>query len=146
MSNRLKKRKPHKPRQRVKEGRLVEVTTYAGRFSGRARGKNGWLELQSYEINPDMPPDQVMQRTACPDTGQSFAKPFEGHYRHLSEDELKERLETVEEFIRQMGGFTPPDMGQPLWLRVEFLENVIDFELNPPCGCLSRVEKRVGRS
>jgi len=114
---------------------LVELSTPTGKFIGEPRGNNGWMVLHTCEPDPDVPPDQVMQQSSCPTTAESFVKPFEGRYRNLTEGEQRECLEVMQAGIRALGGRIPPDMGQPLWLQAEFLENVINFELHPPCGC-----------
>ena len=68
MTSRLKKKARKKAGRSV--GRMIHINTYAGTFRGRPRGKGGWIVLDSYEINPGVPPEQVMQTCACPDSGE----------------------------------------------------------------------------
>ena len=122
-------------RSRRKAGNRVEVNTYAGTFVGRARGR-GWLELDRYEIDPDLPVEHTMQTNLCPERGEIFIKPIEGRHRGRAEAELIELVAAAEQRLREMGaGPTCEVQSTPLWLRLEFLHNVIDFELHPPCGC-----------
>lgn len=131
MSSRLKGR----PRRRRKTGRRVEVQTFAGTFSGRQRG-GGWLELSSYEIDPRLPPDQALQASRCPHKGEVLFKPIEGRYRGCSERQLAQQVAEAEARLAELGaGAKVTTRESPLWLQLEFLENVIGFELDPPCGC-----------
>jgi hypothetical protein len=131
MSSRCKRLR----RNRRAAGNWVEVNTYAGTFIGRARGR-GWLELVSYEADPNLPVEQVLQVSRCPDRGETFVKPIEGRYRDRAEAELVERVAAAERRLEGMGSDPSAQVREtPLWLRLEFLQNVIDFELHPPCGC-----------
>lgn len=133
MASRLKKKGRKKACHST--GRMIHINTYAGTFRGRPRGRGGWIVLDSYEINPGVPPEQVMQTCGCPDSGEIYSKPFQGLYRDWSEPALRERIAQAQDFIRQMGGTCGFATNIPTWLQLEMLENIIDFELNPPCGC-----------
>lgn len=115
---------------------LVKIETFAGWFIGEVRG-NGWLvNIKDYEVDPETPPDQIMQRSVCPDTGEAFIKPFDGRYRDLSDEEQEECLKVMREMVDTLSGRSIPDNEfVPVWVQAEFLENVVDFELHPPCGC-----------
>jgi len=140
MSNRLKRRKRDRIKGAIGEdrerGKAVEVTTWAGTFKGRSRGRTGWMVLESYLLRPEVAPGQAMHTCGCPETGETYVKPYDGRYRHLSEAEQRSRLAELERAIRDLGGSAGPALrAEPLWMQLEFLENVLDFELNPPCGC-----------
>lgn len=142
MGSRLKKRKRRaKWREtqagKVRErGRAVEVTTWAGTFSGRSRGETGWMVLDSYVLRSDVNPAKALHSCGCPETGETYVKPYDGRYRHLSDAQQRARLAELERTFSKLGGQMGPGLrGEPLWLQLEFLENILDFELNPPCGC-----------
>ncbi len=151
MSSRLKRRKnPRKSKNRKnwrRPGKLGQseksrwVETPAGSFLGEPRGTDGWMVLEACDVNPDIPQEQVMQQCGCPDTGETYVRPFEQRYLGWPEHTL---LQLREELLQQLaelnGGEEPPLMMRgPLWLEVEFVENVLNFELRPPCGCQPKV-------
>ena len=94
------------------------------------------MVLSSYELRPEVAPDQALHACGCPESGETYVKPYDGRHRHLGQAEQRARLAELEKIFRDLGGVSGPSLpGRPLWLQLEFLENVLDFELNPPCGC-----------
>ena len=143
MSNRLKRRKAKKNKKQQKSGSAscIHVETPAGSFLGEPRGSDGWMVLQGYQVNPNIPPEQVMQQCGCPDSGETYTKPFEHKYMAWPKHNL---LQLREELFAQLtelnGGVEPLIMVRgPLWLEVEFIENILSFELRPPRGCAPKV-------
>jgi len=74
--------------------------------------------------------------TMCPSHGMIFHKEITGRYKKEPEETLQERKELLEHRLSSIEGVSP-QMGEnhELWLVVEYLEHIIDFEINPPCGC-----------
>ena len=56
-------------------------------------------------------------------------------FRGLPRRELKARLAETQQILSAMGGLVPLDPSLPIHQRLEFLDNVLDFEISPPCGC-----------
>jgi hypothetical protein len=83
----------------------------------------------------------AVQQSCCEVTGEVFVRPITGRFKGLSGEQLTEKVdELVQVFVR--AGFPPVmDPGQPLWMQAEFLDNLMDFELNPPCGCESELRR-----
>ena len=52
----------------------MEVTTWAGTFSGRIRGETGWMVLESYVLRPEVNPAQALHSCGCPETGPRKTK------------------------------------------------------------------------
>ena len=59
MSNRLKRRKAKKNKNQRRRATTscVHVETPAGSFLGEPRGPDGWMVLQGYQVNPEVPPE-----------------------------------------------------------------------------------------
>jgi hypothetical protein len=93
------------------------------------------VTLEAYERNPALRKRPV-QASQCGVSGEVFVKAIVGRHRHRNEEELTQRLVRLQVMIQQIGG-DPPHMPvtTPLWYQAEFLENLIEFDLNPPCGC-----------
>jgi len=82
-----------------------------------------------------LPPGPVVQ-SVCLATGQRFVTPLTGRYRNLSPAQLEQRVAELEQVWRDLGGQGIPGRdGYPPHLQAEYLEAIIDFELDPPCGC-----------
>ncbi|MBN2492990.1 MAG: hypothetical protein JXR96_00260 [Deltaproteobacteria bacterium] len=140
MSSRLKKKKLRKSRQRGslnEDSKEVMVTTPAGTFIGTACGSTGWMKLAGFDLNPAVPPERAMHVSFCHTTGECFVKPYTWCHIRKPEDELRARRAELLDFLTEINAGQPPTLllSQPLWWEVEFLEYVIDYELNPPCGC-----------
>ncbi len=116
----------------------LTVTTAAGRFTGRPAGERGWMRLTGMRLAPavaGVPVEQVVASASCPETGEVFVKPLTGRYRKLPEAELRRRRDELEGFLKRLGPFERLFQSGPLWMQVEHLEDIIEFEMEPPCGC-----------
>ena len=82
------------------------------------------------------PPPGPAVQSVCIATGRRFVTPLTGRYRNLSPVQLELRIAELEQALRELGGETGPCAdGYPPHLRAEYLEAVLAFELDPPCGC-----------
>ena len=59
-----------------------------------------------------------------------------GRFKHLSENQLKEIKTHLKMILKKWGGIGPDELGRdilsgelPLWVEVEFLDNVVRFEI-----------------
>ena len=120
---RMRRSSPHLKIEEKPTG--FQLTARAGRL--------GWRKLDSFD-GQTQPTDKI-HICGCPVTGEFFARPIEGRYRQLDDAELKERLKELKEIITDMGGSVSKMPGSSLWWQAEWLENIIEFDLEPPCGC-----------
>ena len=114
MSNRLKKRKPRKAK---------------------------WMTMDEFRrqheqgrVGPEF------HSSGCQKTGEMFVRPLTGRLKDKSEEELKRIVDDICQVFIRAGH--PPVLGSttPLWIQAEFLENMLEFEMNPPCGCESEIK------
>ena len=81
-----------------------------------------------------LPPVPSVQ-TMCLRTGVRYAMPLTGRYRNLSEAQLELRITELERVWEDLTGSPSlADDRSPLHFRAEYLEAIIGFELDPPCG------------
>jgi hypothetical protein len=141
MSNRWKRRKARAARQAVGWGEAEErltVTTAAGRYSGQPAGERGWMKLEGFRPAPgaaDGPAGPMLASACCPKSGEQYVKPLTGRYRDLPEGELRKRRDELVSFLNRLGMCWVADGAGPLWMLVEHLEAIVEFEVEPPCGC-----------
>lgn len=95
-------------------------------------GPQGWMPLTTYEKHHR--PGLQVQMSNCGISGETWVKRLVGRYREKDEASLRQRLRVLEQVADHAVGRLGFRDG-PLWLQVEFLENVIEFHLRPPCGC-----------
>jgi hypothetical protein len=121
----------------------VRVETAAGTLYGRARGKRGWMTLDEARLAPGADLNQVAHVTSCPASDEIYVKPLDGRYRDLPPAEQQQLRSQFENSLRRLGGTVIMGGGAfPLWKQLEYLENVIDYEVDPPCGCPASAEAR----
>lgn len=95
-------------------------------------GPKGWMSMETYEKRADR--GKRMQIYGCPKTGELWVKSILGRYRGKDEESLSQRLRVLEEVAACHGGSIALE-GGPLWMQVEFIENVLEVRMRPPCGC-----------
>ena len=96
-------------------------------------GGQGWVPLTTWSRHHRRPGQQA-QMCSCLATGQTWVKLLVGRYRDREEEDLEARLALLEGLLMRLGG--SPTRGEgPLWMQVEILENALEFDLRPPCGC-----------
>ncbi|MBW1809968.1 MAG: hypothetical protein JRJ19_16975 [Deltaproteobacteria bacterium] len=145
MSNRLKKIKRKEKKKRVKgepvDSKQINVQTDAGTFIGRQRSDSGWMTLEGFSMNSGKGSlDQAVQQSACEVSGEVFVKPITGHYKDQPEDKLRQMVAEIKDVFDSFGVPAIVSPGMPLWLQAEFLSNLLDFEMEPPCGCPSSLK------
>lgn len=134
-----KKRSPWWKRLGAKKGGganagLVDETAKAGIEIVELEGTRGWLRAE--ELEHYRGPYRGVQVAVCPTRGEVWVKVHVGRHRRQDKALLKRRLAMLEEVAAQQGGLGLVEVGRgPLWKQVEFLENVLEFRLRPPCGC-----------
>lgn len=96
-------------------------------------GEQGWAPLATW-ARLHRRPGQQAQLCSCLATGQTWVKLLVGRYRDRDEEDLRARLAVLEGLVMRLGGSSGRGEG-PLWLQVELLENALEFDLRPPCGC-----------
>jgi len=116
---------------------LVTVETECGFFIGEMRGDDGWMILHSMKLKEGVGARMAVQQCMCPEHGEMFTRPFDHRYRMVSEADLEHmRTATMLRLTELNDGIEPfIELNGPMWLEVEFIENVLIFELRPPCGC-----------
>ena len=141
MSNRLKRRKTARAKAERQPFtgppvRTLHVETFAGSFLGTAVGDKGWMLLHNFVMNAGFRPDEAMHISTCPESGKTYVRPYTGEARSMEQEELSRRLKELEKTFKALGGKVIfDDSSAPDWLRLERLQAIIDYELDPPCGC-----------
>lgn len=119
MSNRWKKKKTSKSRKQ--------------------RGWMTWDEFgREYEKDRERPD---VQQSGCQATGEVYVRAITGRFKNKPEEELRQMVDDLRQvFVR--AGYPPVvNAKTPLWLQAEFLDNMLEFEMNPPCGCPSELKE-----
>ena len=87
-----------------------------------------------------LPPGPSVQ-TMCLRTGARYVMPLTGRYRSLSEAQLELRIAELERVWEELTDSPSlADDRSPLHLRAEYLEAIIGFEIDPPCGCKDHLD------
>ena len=86
-----------------------------------------------------MPLPMPELHTICPETGQTFVRRFTGKYKGLPDGTLQEVLAELDARIHELAIDVNVPPGTPAWIQAEYLEHVLNFELDPPCGCGSHL-------
>lgn len=77
-----------------------------------------------------------IQRSGCHKTGVAYVRILTGCLKDLPAGQLQAKIDNVSRMMVVATGREPMlDPHEPLWIQAEFLENLLDFERNPPCGC-----------
>jgi len=71
----------------------------------------------------------------CPETGNSFSYTLTGRYWMVPKKRLEARRDELLYKVEQGGGMSRYGSGFPLHLQVEHLEKIVEFMIDPPCGC-----------
>ncbi len=117
MSNRWKKKKNRKPRK---------------------KSWMTWDEFRREYENARVAPD--VQQSGCRATGEVYFRPITGRFKRKPEEELRQIVEDLLQVFVRAGHPPMMDPRTPLWLQAEFLDNMLEFEMNPPCGCPSELK------
>lgn len=118
MSNRWKKHKESKPGK-----------------------KRSWMTFDEFRrqyeqgrVGPEF------QQSGCQTTGEVYVRPITGRFKNKSEEELRQMVDDLCQVFIRAGHPPVLDPSQPLWSQAEFLDNMLEFEMNPPCGCDSEIK------
>jgi hypothetical protein len=106
-----------------------------------------WMTAEAYDrcAPPGAPRD--LHHAVCRTTGELWVRPIDRRYRGLPRRALKARRADLIDLVHTMGGEAnqlPASL--PLWYQVEYLENVVDFEANMPCGCADGATRAVAEA
>jgi len=150
MSCRWKKKQARRKKKKQKlsldkgAGEMVRITSDAGTFIGRKRSESGWMNLEGYTMkSAKHTPDMVMQQSCCAVTGEIFVKLLDGRFKGLPDEQLREIIARIQKIFASAGGMVGTNPTLPLWLQAEYLDNALDFELDPPCGCPSTLKEKI---
>lgn len=95
----------------------------------------GWLNVTDLVIEGREPPEGRLQLTSCWRSGDLFIKPVRGRYRGLPLHEIASRSAEIRPLLDAMGLVVDPDPALSPAEHLEYLENVLEFEMTCPCGC-----------
>ena len=96
---------------------------------------SAWMSEAEYDRRRGELGSAQVHMTACHTRGELFMRLVDDRFRGLPRRELKVRLAEIRETLAAMGGTIPVDRTRPLHQQLEFLDNVLDFEVSQPCGC-----------
>ena len=104
--------------------------------------KNGWITFAEFreqynqgKVGPEF------QQSGCQTTGEVYVRPITGRFKDKSEEELRKMVDKLVAIFVKAGHPPVLDKSAPLWTQAEFLDNMLEFETNPPCGCESEFGK-----
>jgi len=107
----------------------------------RKPGKKKWMTMAEFrrqyeqgQVGPEF------QQSGCQTTGEVFVRPITGRFKNKSEEELRRIVDDICQVFIRAGHPPVLDPNQPLWSQAEFLDNMLEFEMNPPCGCESEIK------
>ncbi len=98
-------------------------------------GPSQWMTQDAFDNDPRYARVKEAHYTTCAETGQVFVKPFDGRFRHLSRKELNSKIHELQGALIQAGGIPAVPARAPRWMELEFLDNILEFEIAKPCGC-----------
>jgi hypothetical protein len=108
---------------------------------GKPEKKRGWMtwdefrrEYERGRVGPEF------QRSGCQTTGEVYVRPITGRFKNKSKEELRQMVDDICQIFVRAGHPPVLDPSQPLWSQAEFLDNMLEFEMNPPCGCDSEIK------
>lgn len=103
--------------------------------------KKGWMSWDEFrrEYEKDRKKPDV-QQSGCRVTGEVYLRPITGRFKDRSEEELQRMVDDLLQVFIRAGHPPEMDARTPLWLQAEFLDNMLEFEMNPPCGCESEIK------
>jgi hypothetical protein len=108
----------------------------------KPKKNQGWMtwevfcrEYEKGRVGPNI------QKSGCKQTGEVYVRPVTGRFRNQPEEKLQRMVEELCQIFAATGQPPAMDTDEPLWMQAEFLDNMLDFELNPPCGCPSELKK-----
>ena len=103
--------------------------------------KRKWMTLEEFRreyeqgrVGPEC------QSSGCKTTGEVYVRPITGRFKHKSEEELRRIVDDICQVFIRAGHPPVLDPKVPLWSQAEFLDNMLEFEMNPPCGCESEIK------
>ena len=102
---------------------------------------NGWTKLEDFLAQDQENWSCALQKSACEVTGEIFVRKITGRYQDVPKDQLQQIVDETRQLFQDNEELPMIDKTQPLWVQAEFLENILDFETTPPCGCASTLPK-----
>lgn len=103
----------------------------------RSRVPSGgaWMTEEEYERRKEALGSAEVHMSMCHTSGTMYLRLVDGRFRGLPRLESEARLAEMQQILSAMGGLVPVDPALPIHRRLEFLDNVLDFEMCQPCGC-----------
>ena len=117
---------------------LSRLTEFRNRWRRQPSYPNSeaqWMTAEAFESDPRFAHVVEAHYTSCAKTGQRFVKPLDGRFRDLPRRELKHKIRELRQAIARAGGVPPVPDKMPRWQELEFLDNILEFEIVKPCGC-----------
>jgi hypothetical protein len=145
MSCRWKKRKRRKKKKKRKHSgeaatHLVIETPEGTAFLAGPPKAPAWMSMGDYLVARQKgEAGNECQQSVCATTGDAYVRPITGRFKHLPEEKLKRMVDDLMQVFVRAGHSPVMDPGQPLWMQAEFLDNMLEFEIDPPCGCASEL-------
>ena len=103
-----------------------------------------WMSLESFSTKEESGEGGIaMQQSSCQVSGEVFVRPITGRFRGLPVKQLRKMFDEMLGAFSRVGHTPIMETSQPMWMKVEFLDNMMDFELNPPCGCKSELRRKM---
>jgi hypothetical protein len=97
------------------------------------------MGLEEFEALGERADEQEYQVNICDQTFEPFVRFLVGRHRGKPEIKLLMLLRDQLQLAESLGCLPPmPDPSTPLWATVEIIENIVEFNLVPPCGCVPR--------
>ena len=97
-----------------------------------------WMDLQTFARRRWHLPFEYLQHAVCERRGQHWVRPIVGRYRDRRKEHNDKRIRELLDELRRVGGCVVVERSVASWRLAEWLENALEFELRPPCGCPPR--------
>lgn len=115
------------------------MSDLVGPSAGGARSPvptpSAWMSEAEFDRRKGELGQAQVHMSACYTRGELYMRVVDDRFRGLPRQELKARLAETRETLAALGGSIPVDRSLPLYQQLEFLDNVLDFEVSQPCGC-----------
>ena len=87
----------------------------------------------------DFDADQTVQQSSCGVHNKVFIRPITGKYKNIPTNEFVPKMVRIMELFASHGAAIHLDDTMKIWEQAEFVENLYEFEKDPPCGCAPNI-------